>query len=253
MTERCADLDEFFDGELPADQADRFRDHLATCERCQRVLDGRMQESIVVRAPAARGESAMIALTTAPDAAAQAVAPGLGVPASAVPAAARAMARGEPARRWGCRRALVYAAPLLAAAAAVPLWLIHDEDPSIKLSLAVEHSPAAERSRSAAPRRGVAAQPGDVLRPKVHGGRYQALWVYLEERRLIAICPGDARCSEDGRDLVLELRPTARGEYAIIALAASEPLPGPGATLDQTLVIARRAGIHTQLQYVDVE
>lgn len=44
----CADLDYYFDDELPAEQADAFRDHLATCERCQRLLHGRMQEQVAV-------------------------------------------------------------------------------------------------------------------------------------------------------------------------------------------------------------
>ncbi len=42
----CSRLDEFHDGELPPDQADVFRDHLAACQRCQQVLLGRMQESV---------------------------------------------------------------------------------------------------------------------------------------------------------------------------------------------------------------
>jgi len=42
----CAELDSFFDGELGEAEAAAFRDHLATCERCQRVLSGRMQESV---------------------------------------------------------------------------------------------------------------------------------------------------------------------------------------------------------------
>jgi hypothetical protein len=42
----CASLDAFFGAELYPDRAAAFRDHLATCERCQRVLDGRMQETV---------------------------------------------------------------------------------------------------------------------------------------------------------------------------------------------------------------
>lgn len=48
----CPALDAFFDGELLAAAA-TFRDHLATCERCQQTLDGRMREQVAVstRAP----------------------------------------------------------------------------------------------------------------------------------------------------------------------------------------------------------
>ena len=42
----CTNLDAFFDAELYPDEADAFRVHLATCERCQRVLHGRMQEQV---------------------------------------------------------------------------------------------------------------------------------------------------------------------------------------------------------------
>jgi hypothetical protein len=61
MMERCAELDEFFNGEVGADQADRFHDYLATCERSQDVLLGRMQESV-----AAGGHLARAAPATSP-------------------------------------------------------------------------------------------------------------------------------------------------------------------------------------------
>ncbi|MBC7978893.1 MAG: zf-HC2 domain-containing protein, partial [Myxococcales bacterium] len=44
----CADLDNFFDGELGGEQAAKFRAHLGGCEPCQRVLHGRMQEAVLV-------------------------------------------------------------------------------------------------------------------------------------------------------------------------------------------------------------
>ena len=44
----CSRFDEFFDGELAQDAATTFREHLATCERCQTSLRGRMQEVMVV-------------------------------------------------------------------------------------------------------------------------------------------------------------------------------------------------------------
>lgn len=48
MSPSCDDLDPFFDGELAAEAADTFRDHLGACERCQRALRGRMLEAAVV-------------------------------------------------------------------------------------------------------------------------------------------------------------------------------------------------------------
>lgn len=44
----CDDLDTFVDGELPADDAQAFRDHLATCAGCQHALRGRMLEAVVM-------------------------------------------------------------------------------------------------------------------------------------------------------------------------------------------------------------
>jgi hypothetical protein len=241
MTKRCADLDEFFDGELAADQADAFREHLATCERCQRVLHGRMQESVAARVAVAR---------PARTAGAAAAAPGGAVSAST----ARAGAPGKPARTWSLRRAVAYAAPPLAAAAAVALYLGHGTESGFELSIAVERAPVTERGGDAAvPRHGLSAHAGDVLRPRVRGERHQAIWVYLDERELILRCPDDARCCSADGGLALELPLTARGRYAVVAVGSSGTLPGPEATLDRTLAAARTAGLHTQVQYVDVD
>jgi hypothetical protein len=263
MTERCTDLDAFFDGELAADQADRFRHHLPTCERCQRVLDGRMQESIAVRAPAraSRARDPAPALAAAIASAAPAVtaltgtAPAVdrepGAPDSAAPAAARTRARRGPTRAV-CVRALTYAVPLVAAAAAIPLWLAHRGDSGLELSLSVERAPGVDRDRADLPPHGLVAHIGDTLRPSARGARHRAIGVYLGER-LIAACPGDARCSDRSGDLVLDLPLTDHGRHAILALSSGDPLPAPGPTLDATRAAARRAGIRTELQYVEVQ
>ncbi|MFT3696259.1 MAG: zf-HC2 domain-containing protein [Kofleriaceae bacterium] len=71
MTAMCSHLDEFVDGELASAQADAFRAHLATCDRCQRQLEGRMQEMLVAAEaapvaaeviPIARGRTKYLAL-----------------------------------------------------------------------------------------------------------------------------------------------------------------------------------------------
>ncbi|HEX8110379.1 MAG TPA: zf-HC2 domain-containing protein, partial [Kofleriaceae bacterium] len=48
MTERCEDLDLFFDRELEPEAEHAYREHLAGCSRCQEVLLGRMLEATVV-------------------------------------------------------------------------------------------------------------------------------------------------------------------------------------------------------------
>lgn len=45
----CTDLELFFDRELETEaQEAAFRDHLASCERCQEKLHGLMQEATAV-------------------------------------------------------------------------------------------------------------------------------------------------------------------------------------------------------------
>jgi hypothetical protein len=255
MTERCADLDEFFDGELAAEQADAFREHLVTCERCQRILDGRMQESVTVRVPttwidrpATRARSAGAAAPVlAARMAHEAASAPVGLPIAPIDP------RRAPRRARSCGRLLVYAAPLLAAAAAVPLWLGRAE-PEFQLSLAIARAPGTERGVEAAvPRRGHAAHTRDVLRSTVQGERHQAIWVYLDERELFLRCPDDVRCRSADGELTLELTLAARGSYAIVAVGSSEPIPAPGPTLDTTLASARTAGLHTQVEYVNVD
>lgn len=244
MTEQCADLDEFFDGELPAGQADAFRGHLPACDRCQRVLHGRMQEDVAVRMPAARfGRAASPAMELL-------VAPAVMSVAAPPPRTAEPVPRPRP-RKWS--RAVAYAAPLLAAAAAIPIYLAHRADPEFELALTVDRAPTTERSRATGSRRSVTAHPGDVVRPSVHGERYRAIRVYLEEHRLVAACPEDARCRDAGGELTLELRLDVPGKYVIVGLGSSDPLAVPGATYEQTLIAARRAGIYTQIQRLDVE
>lgn len=248
MTERCADLDEFFDGELVADHADAFRHHLPTCERCQRVLHGRMQESVVARAPSGHREQAV------PGAPARVEASACVGSDTSAPAMGRTAAPGQPARRWRLHRAVAYAAPLLAAAAAIPIWLAHRSESGFQMALAIERAPVTERGAgTAVPRRGMSAHTGDVLRPEVRGERHQAIWVYLDEHELILRCPEEDRCHGADGELAVELPLTARGTYAVVAAGSSAAIPAPEATLDRTLAAARIAGVHTQVQYVDVD
>lgn len=247
MTEQCADLDEFFDGELPAGQADAFRGHLPTCERCQRVLHGRMQEDIAVRMPAERLGRTAVPRTE------RVVVPAV-VSAVAAPAPAPTPIPRPRPRAGTLRRAVAYAAaPILAAAAAIPIYLAHTSDPEFGLALAVKSAPTTERNRSTGSRRSIAAHTGDVVQPSVHGERYRAIRVYLDEHRLVAACPEDAGCHDASGELTLELRLDVPGKYVIVGLGSSDPLAVPGATYEQTLIAARRAGIHTQIQRLDVE
>ncbi len=116
MSPECSNLDPFFDGELPAEAVAGFQTHLVGCDRCQRVLQGRMQEEIIAEEADSRAAQ------------------------PAAPAAA------------GRRRRIVYAAPILAAAAAVALWVgARAPAPAgpIELAVAIDHPGAATRSGAA--------------------------------------------------------------------------------------------------------
>lgn len=261
MTELCADLDEFFDGELAADQAERFRNHLATCERCERVLDGRMQEHIAARVPIARPEPLAAPGLTATSWAAPVEAPAPVVSAATAPAAACAAAPGGPARTRRFRRAVAYASPLLAAAAAYALWFSDHSEPELEMAVDTDRAPVRDRAeRTTEPSGITTAHAGEVVRSTVRGPHHRAIRVYADEHSLvagehslIAACPGATGCRDDGSELTLELKLNARRKYIIVALGSSDPLPALGLTLDQTRVAARRGGIEIKLQHVEVE
>lgn len=125
MTQMCAQLDEFVDGELAADVADAFRAHLGTCDRCQRQLEGRMQEMLVA------DEGAAVAAEIIP------------------------IARAR-------RTYLAVGGGLLAAAAAVMLVLtrLHHPAPNepFAMTVSVEHHSATMRDSSK-----MTAHVGDVI------------------------------------------------------------------------------------------
>lgn len=243
MTERCADLDEFFDGELVADHADAFRHHLPTCERCQRVMHGRMQEYVVARVPAVG-----LAPATAPATAAAGPAPAA---RTAVPPAPADPRPGRSRRRFA-----IYAAPILAAAAAVALRLIPTPAPDFQLVVALDRTDPIRRSRDHAglTQRALTAHVGDVVRSSVHGKRYQAIWVYLDDRELVTSCPKDGgSCSTTDGDLTLQLPLRAHGTYTIVGLGSSEPIPEARITVDETLVFIRSAGVHSERRNIRVD
>lgn len=244
MTPRCTELDLFFDGELEADQAAAFRDHLASCERCQRVLHGRMQEAITADAAASAAADALDRAIAEADPGGAAAAeeaddeadPG-DVPSARaaregeVVAAAPAPARDAEIRSCQRRRMLVYAAPALAAAAAFPLWCLHRADAPLELTCEIEHGPTRARG----------ALVGDTLHPVVHGARHRAIVVYLDRHDLRpdlqAACPGNERCHQTGDTLELWVTLKEPGVYTVVALDSDHeiPRPGPDRTLDEVL------------------
>jgi len=214
---RCDDVDAFFDGELAVDPAQSFREHLATCARCQVALRGRMLEAAVT--------------DEAPD-------------AHVIPLRrARAPRASGPS---GSRRWLV-AAAVVAIAAAVTLvwWTRRAPAPgALALAVTVEHG--------ATQMRGTSAHIGDTIHARATGGTGpRAVWIYRDDTQLLLACPGAAGCvdAEDAMTAALVVR--AVGTYSIVTISATA-LPTATGSLDTDVAAARRAGALTRIDTVEV-
>jgi len=164
---------------------------------------------------------------------------------------------------------LVYLAPILAVAAAVAIWLVGTrEDPApnstrfgaarplspTEVALTIERRGVATRSGAgtAGEARGSVAQVGGVLRSTVRGEDHRAVWVYLEDRELVAACPDGPGCSNAGGSLTLELRVSAPGRYSIIAISSAHPILTPHGPLDVMLGAIAAVGAQFEIKHVDV-
>ncbi len=156
----CEQLDAFFDGELPAGEAAAFRDHLATCARCESALQGRMLEAMVVSSGS--DQRAPQHFVDAP-----------------------------PSSR-GRNRLLLGGVTALAAAAAIA-WILRSapsktsREPGkshdvVALAYSIERGPEALR--------GQAAHVGDTL----HLHSHATVWVYRNDHELVLACTPDAPC-----------------------------------------------------------
>src|SRR5262249_17785279 len=106
--------------------------------------------------------------------------------------------------------------------------------PSIGLALIVEHDGTAVRGGNAS---GV-GRVGDVLHTSASGARYRAVWIYRNDRELIAACPGGANCKEDDGSVSASVPLRAMGVYAVVAIASEKPLAQPRGILDEDVATA---------------
>lgn len=209
----CADLDSFFDGELGAEHAARFRDHLGGCALCQRVLHGRIQEAMLVD----------------------------GVQEIRSP-------NGGVVRRKRRVQLLVTVVPLLGAAAVGIVALATDRGSRaapLQVALAVEPVGPIMRGKS--------AHAGDLLRVTARGARHRAIWVYKDERTLVVQCPGAAACQVTGDALDLRLVLPGRGTYAVVTLGAASATPSPSGSLDADLGLASSIEGSYQIGHIEVD
>jgi hypothetical protein len=152
------------------------------------------------------------------------------------------ISRARTAARWA-----LMAAPALAAAAAVVVWLRSDprpvDDPPPEaeaLALTVRSGPAARRG-------GPSALVGDVLEVSGRVGAAGELRVYRGERALVRRCPGDSACRASGvgaeQAWIVDLPLDAPGRYHVIGFVGA--LGGdPTGLLDSDLATATRDGAH---------
>ncbi|HEY1557690.1 MAG TPA: zf-HC2 domain-containing protein [Kofleriaceae bacterium] len=147
----CNQLDAFYDGELSAEEAAAFREHLATCARCQAALRGRMAEEVVV--DEARG----------------------------APVASLSAARNS-------RRRIAVAAAMVAFAAAAALALVMWKRPGPAPSpRAPEVALELSLARGSEVMRGHAAHVGDVVHVAARTELpHHAVWVYRGDHELVA-------------------------------------------------------------------
>jgi hypothetical protein len=216
VTPHCDDLDTFFDGELAADRASEFREHLASCPRCQDALRGRMLEAAVV--------------------------------ADAKPisgAAIDELAPRRSRRRWG----VVSAGLAAVAAAAVVVLLVRrpggpDVDSPLALNLAVERGGIKVRGDLAV---------GDTIHATARGGGgFRAVWIYREDRELVLACPGGHTCREEADGVVADLTLSSVGDYSVVVLSSAKPLPGPHGSLDADVAAAVDAGATHRIEELRV-
>jgi hypothetical protein len=163
--------------------------------------------------------------------------------------------RARAAARWA-----LMAAPALAAAAAVVIWL-RSEPPPVdgpapvddELALTVRSGPTVRRG-GASP---TSASVGDILEVSARVGAGGELRVYRGERSLVRRCPGDSACRASGAGAahvwVVDLPLDAPGRYQVIGFVGA--LGGdPTGLLDTDLATASRDGARVVMaQSLDVQ
>jgi hypothetical protein len=140
---------------------------------------------------------------------------------------------GQIARR---RRRALAAGFAIAAAAAFLIWTAIPRDPRMHVSFEGDGREW----------RGAQAHPGSVMLIAADAGSHRRFEVriYREGRRLVARCPGDAApaCRVDGEAADVRYALTATGEYQVLLLISSSPLPEPTGDLDADSRAAKRSG-----------
>ncbi len=156
---------------------------------------------------------------------------------------ARVLAAVEPRRRpwWGRGWLAVPALAAIALALAVvliPRALRHEPGP---LVVSAELVAGSQKVRGPS-----------AIRAVARGGEgHRAIWIYRDERELVAQCPGHPACqsSDDALSLVLDV---PIGNYQVIALSSAAALPAAASSPERDLGAATAAGATWQLRELEV-
>jgi len=148
--------------------------------------------------------------------------------------------RPRPHRGW-------FAIPLAALAAALVLVVLWTPPRPDALSLAIERSASAARTRGD-------VVGGDRIRAVVRGGAdHRAIWVYRDGRDLIAACPARLACERAGGALILELTLDRVGSYRVVALSSAAALPAPSGAYDADLAATMAPGVVSEIHDVELQ
>jgi hypothetical protein len=153
---------------------------------------------------------------------------------------------GEARQRRSLR--LAAAGALVAVAAAVVLY--------VRTGTSADGAPRIEIVAGATAMRSTSARVGDRIRVRVGDG--MAVWLYREDRALIARCdarspsglaPGP-RCAVGKDGLALESELAAPGRYQVVVVPREAP--PPSGNLDRDVAAAAGQGLEFRLTEVDV-
>lgn len=163
-------------------------------------------------------------------------------------------AEHEPPRGWEARVLAAtrkrsprcgwwFAIPSIAVVALVPICWPSSTPPDDNLALRVIREPVGPIKR------GSSAHVGDRVHiTATSGDRYQAIWVYRNDRELVAACPAGLSCRRSGNTTTADITLLAVGSYTFVAVTSISPLPEAQGSYDYDRARAEgaRATLHIQ-------
>jgi hypothetical protein len=180
-------------------------------------------------------EAAAAAASVSPATASTAAAPAPASAAAAAPADP-GMAPVIPLHRRRVFRVVTASTTMVAAAAALLLW-VRGPKTGLSPQLLVEITSTAKPERISGER----ARVGATLRFSARSAApHRALWIFRGANELVLSCPGQG-CALEAQALTAELVVPLVGEYRVVALWSDAPIPAPSGARDADLAAAESA------------